>query len=89
MIEATFESTLVTNTASHFLRVYVHHSVYHSKLYSRVKTRNSYAVCYQIPGEVPKFGLVLYYLSLRENTVAVINQLVPTDEYCYPHQLRD
>ena len=89
MIEATFGSTLVTNTASRFLRVYVHHSTYHSKSYSRVKTRNSYAVCYQIDGEVQKYGLVLYYLSLRENTVAVINQLLPTDEYCFPHQLRE
>ena len=90
MIEATCTSgsTLVTNTASRFLRVHVHHSVYHSKLYSRIKTRNSYAVCYQIAGEVQKYGLVLYNLSLRENTVTVINRLLSTGEYCFPHQLK-
>ena len=46
-------------------------------------------VCYQDESGGCNFGLVQYFLSLRNTTVAVITPLTATTEYCYSIQLRE
>ena len=76
------------NVASRFLRASVKQVEYYSLEYKRLKTRNSYTVFYQA-GEQDRFGLIHYFLSLPDQTLAVVQQLTPTSNYCYPHQLRE
>ena len=54
-----------------------------------MKTRNNFTVCYRDERGGHKFGLVQYFLSLQDTTVAVITPLTATTEYCYPIQLRE
>ena len=69
-----------------FLRVQIKGKVYHSTEYKRMKTRNSYTVCYSA-GAVEKFGFIRYFISLSTTTVAVISPLIPSSHHCYPPEL--
>lgn len=74
--------------ASRFLRASVKHVELYSYEYKRLKTRNSYTVLYK-ENEEDKFGLIQYFLSLPTQSVAVVKQLKPTNNYCYSHQFRE
>ena len=54
----SFEPECTSNTASRFLRARASKTVYHSKMYARMKTRNSYTVCYMSEDGIERFELV-------------------------------
>ena len=85
----SFEPMCSSNTASRFLRARVGKTVYHSQMYTRTKTRNSYTVCYKSEDGIERFGLVQYYLSLTNTTVAVVTPLTPAHCHNFPSQLRE
>jgi hypothetical protein len=47
---------------------------YYSQAYMRVTERNSYTVCYK-DGGATHYGLIKYFLSLPNQSVAVLNKL--------------
>ena len=78
-----------SDRATRFLRARVKGTVYHSELYSRMKTRNSYTVCYRKDDGSENFGSVQYYLSLSSTTVVVITPLTQTHIHNFPRQLQE
>lgn len=63
---------------------------YYSEEYRRLKTRNSYTICYASDeDDAVRYGHVQYFLSLTHQTVAVIHPLTPTSDFCYPQQLSE
>lgn len=74
------------NTASQFTRAIVHGIKFYSRAYTRVTKRNSHTVCY-MDGEATRYGLIKYFLSLPNQSVAVLNRLIPTTSHCYPRGL--
>ena len=74
------------NTASQFTRAIVGGIRYYSQAYTRVTKRNSHTVCY-MDGEATRYGLIKYFLSLPNQSVVVLNKLIPTTSHCYPRGL--
>lgn len=73
--------------SSQFFRAMIRQKVFYSKSYTRLKSRNSYTVCYSEDG-AEKYGVIQYFLSLSEQTVAVITPLIITaSPTCYPREL--
>ena len=89
LIEEKFGGGSSTTMASRFLRACVRKTEFYSQQYTRMKSRNSYAICYRGEDGVEKFGLVQYYLSLSHTSVAVIIALKPISHHCFPHHLRE
>ena len=73
--------------ASRLLRIKLRQGVFYSQQYTRLRSRNSYTVCYSDGGE-EKFGFIQYFLSLPGQTLAVVTPLLPASHSCYPTQLR-
>ena len=59
---------------------------YYSQAYTRVTKRNSHTVCYK-DGEATQYGLIKYFISLPDQSVAILNKLSPTTAHCYPQGL--
>ena len=72
--------------ASAFYRATIAGRTYYSRLYDRIKRRNSYTVCY-VEGGKHLFGFIDYFLSLSSSSFAVVTPLTPNSSHCYPHQL--
>ena len=72
--------------ASTFSTALVNGEVYQSKSYKRITKRNSYTVCYTQGGE-ERYGLIEYFVSIREQTLAVITPLLQQTATCYPDVL--
>ena len=71
--------------ASHFVRAVVGGVRYHSQGYTRTTKRNSYTVCYS-DGGTTRYGLIKYFLSLPNQSVALLTRLTPTSHTCQPSQ---
>ena len=71
--------------ASMFTKVMVGREVYYSQRYSRLKTRNSYTVCYEEDCS-EKYGQIQYFLSMPGQVVAVVVPLIVITPH-YPSQL--
>ena len=48
--------------------------------------RNNYTVCYK-DGGATQYGLIEYFLSLPNQSVAVLNKLSETSHHCYAQGL--
>ncbi len=73
--------------AQQFQRAVIGKSLYHSELYTRVKVRNSYTVCYHDGGE--KYGLIRFFLSIKDHVIAVVSPLGASTHYCHPTEISD
>ena len=78
-----------SDRATWFLRAGVKDTVYYSELYSRMKTINSYTICYRKDDGSENYGSVQYCLSLSSTTVAVITPLTQTHIHNFPRQLQE
>ena len=78
--------TIRADVASQFTRAIVGGVRYYSQAYTRVTKRNSYTVCYK-DGGATHYGLIKYFLSLPNQSVAVLNKLSTTSDYCYARGL--
>lgn len=87
LIDEKYGSGSAPTMASQFLRACVNKTLYYSKSYTRMKTRNSYTVCYKDDDNCEQYALVNYFLSLQTMSVAVVTPLSLTTEFCFPHQL--
>jgi hypothetical protein len=74
------------DVASQFTRAVVGGVKYYSQAYTRVTKRNSYTVCYK-DGGATQYGLIKYFLSLQNQSVAVVNKLRTTSDHCYAQGL--
>jgi hypothetical protein len=72
--------------ASMFMKVKVNGEVYYSQRYDRLKSRNSFTVCYE-EDDAEKYGLVRYFLSIPGRVVAVVVPLSVSTPPHYPSQL--
>ena len=72
--------------ASHFVRAVVGGVKYYSQGYTRTTRRNSYTVCYS-DGGTTRYGFIKYFLSLPNQSVALLTRLTPTSSTCYPQGL--
>ena len=70
----------------HFVRAVVGGVRYYSQGYTRTTKRNSYTVCYS-DGGITRYGLIKYFLSLPNQSVALLTRLSPTSHTCYPQGL--
>ena len=87
MVDTLQQKLMVdVNTASQFTRAIIGGIRYYSQAYTRVTKRNSHTVCY-MDGEATQYGLIRYFLSLPNQSVAVVNRLIPTTTHCYPQGL--
>ena len=87
VVEMIQEKVMVdADVASKFTRAIVDGREYYSQAYTRITKRNSYTVCYK-EGETMRYGLIKYFLSLPNESVAIVNTLTPTSAYCYPQLL--
>ena len=78
--------TIRADVASQFTREIVGGVKYYSQAYTRVTKRNSYTVCYK-DGGATHYGLIKYFLSLPNQSVAVLNKLSTTSDHCYARGL--
>ena len=78
--------TIRADVASQFTRAIVGGVKYYSQAYTRVAKRNSYTVCYK-DGGATHYGLIKYFLSLPNQSVAVLNKLSTTSGHCYARGL--
>ena len=72
--------------ASMFMKAKVNKEVYYSQRYDRLKSRNSFTVCYE-EDNAEKYGLIQYFLSIPGQTVAIVVPLIITPPPHYPSQL--
>ena len=83
LADKTFGTGFAPTMASRFLRACVKKTVYYSRLYTRIKTRNCYTVCYKDGDDYEQFGLLEYFLTLQNMSVAV-TPLRRTPDFCFP-----
>ena len=72
--------------ASMSMKVKVNSEIYYSQRYDRLRSRNSYTVCYQ-EDDTEKYGLIQYFLSIPGQVVAVVVPLFIRAPPHYPSQL--
>lgn len=73
--------------ASQFLRAVIQKELFYCENYTRLRTRNSFTICYSHNG-FEKYGFVQYFLSLNDQAVAVVVPLiVTTSPTCFPPEL--
>lgn len=87
MVDTLQQKLMVdVNTASQFTRAIIGGIRYYSQAYTRMTKRNSHTVCY-MDGEATQYGLIKYFLSLPNQSVAVVNR--PHDNPLLPSRIGD